>query len=255
MSRQAPRHRLRPWGRAARGAAVMAVLVGAGIPAVAEPVAVAARFDGPTTRYPHGALGDDVEFTTLTVTMDSGTEVSVHWAQDVVFEDTVPLLADVDGDGAPEIIVTESHARQGARMAVYRVDGEAVRLDVATPFIGTRFRWLSRIGAADLDGDGAVEIAYIDRPHLAKTLRVWRYDGTGVLTPVDALAGLTNHRIGDEVIEGGIRSCPGELPQIVTADANWSFVQFTTLEGGALRTKRGDPYRGAESLADALICD
>jgi hypothetical protein len=72
---------------------------------------------------------------------------------------------------------------------------------------------------------------------------------------VDALAGLTNHRIGDEVIEGGIRSCPGELPQIVTADANWSFVQFTTLEGGALRTKRGDPYRGAESLADALICD
>lgn len=255
MSRQAPRQRLRPWGRAARGAAVIAVLVAAGMPAAAEPVAVSARFDGPTTRYPHGALGDDVEFTTLTVTLDSGVDVSVHWAQDVVFEDTIPLLADVDGDGTPEIIVTESHERQGARMAIYRVDGDTVRLDVATPFIGTRFRWLSRIGAVDLDGDGAVEIAYIDRPHLAKTLRVWRYDGAGVLSPVAELAGLTNHRIGDEVIEGGIRSCPGEVPQIVTADANWSFVQFTTLAGDALRTKRGGPYRGAESLADALICD
>jgi hypothetical protein len=49
-----------------------------------------------------------------------------------------------------------------------------VRLLAATPHIGSANRWLAPIGAADLDGDGRVEIAYVDRPHLARTLRIWR---------------------------------------------------------------------------------
>ena len=38
------------------------------------------------------------------------------------------------------------------------------------------FTLLAPLGAADLDGDGKIELAYIDRPHLAKILRIWRFD-------------------------------------------------------------------------------
>ena len=72
----------------------------------------------------------------------------------------------------------------------------------ATPYIGTRFRWLAPLVAADLDGDGWIEIAYIDRPHLAMVLRVWRFEN-GVLHPVAEASGLTNHQFGADVIEGG----------------------------------------------------
>ena len=40
-----------------------------------------------------------------------------------VFEDTEPRLADVDGDGDPEVIVVESDMREGARLAIYDTDG------------------------------------------------------------------------------------------------------------------------------------
>jgi hypothetical protein len=53
----------------------------------------------------------------------------------------------------------------------------------STPWIGQRFRWLAPVAAADLDGDGAMELAYVDRPHLARTLRVWRIAFDGPAAP------------------------------------------------------------------------
>jgi hypothetical protein len=81
------------------------------------------------------------------------------------------------------------------------------RTSVSSPprRIGQRNRWLAPIGAADLDGDGRVEIAYVDRPHLARTLRVWRSRPGGTLTEIATATGLTNHRIGEAFITGGIR--------------------------------------------------
>ena len=58
------------------------------------------------------------------------------------------------------MIVVESHAAR-ARLAVWGAGGRLA----AIPFIGTRFRWLAPLGAADLDGDGRVEIAYAETPH------------------------------------------------------------------------------------------
>jgi hypothetical protein len=46
----------------------------------------------------------------------------------------------------------------------------------ATPYVGTRFLWLASLGAAALDGDGRVEIASVDRLHLDKILRIWRFE-------------------------------------------------------------------------------
>ena len=49
--------------RLARGAMVAALLVTASQAAAVE--IVSARYDGPTTRYPHGVLGDDIEYDSL----------------------------------------------------------------------------------------------------------------------------------------------------------------------------------------------
>lgn len=196
------------------------------------PQILSASYDAPTDRYPHGALGDPLEWGALTVQIKGADcahlGLRAILPRDMVFEDTSPRLVDVDGDALPELVTVESHAEQGARLTIWQLTQEAtLSRRASTPFIGTRFRWLAPVGAADFDGDGHVEIAYVDRPHLARILRIWRVDDAG-LTEVAALPGLTNHRFGATVIEGGIRTCPGALPVLITADADFARVRETS---------------------------
>jgi hypothetical protein len=218
---------------------------------------VAAWYEDPTTRYAHGVLGDAVEAGTLAAQLDDFPNCitgRITLPETEVFEDLAPRLADLDGDGRAEIIVVQSHRDLGARLVVYGLtpDGQNLRLLAATPNIGQRNRWLAPIGAADLDGDGRVEIAYIDRPHLARTLRVWRYAG-GTLTAIAAATGLTNHRIGEAFITGGIRDC-GEGPEMITASADWSRIVATRLMPDAtLRARDLGPF-SASAAGAALAC-
>ncbi len=122
----------------------------------------------------------------------------------------------------------------------------------ATPFIGQRFRWLAPVGVADLDGDGSVELAYVDRPHLAKVLRVWRFRD-GALREVAAAEGYTNHRIGERDIAGGIRDC-GDGPEMVIADATWQDVVTLRLADGDLVARVWGPHEGRGSFERALTC-
>jgi len=207
-------------------AAALASLAGAPAHAGVQ----SAAYGEPTTRYAHGVLGDAIEYGALEVTLTDGRQITLRLPQERVFEDIAPRLADVDGDGDAEIIVVESAQTAGARLAIYDETG----LVAATPYIGRTNRWLAPLGAADLDGDGHIELAYIDRPHLAKTLRIWRFS-QGALRPVADQPGLTNHRIGEDFISGGIVSCDG-VPTIVTANANWSRIMQSVLKGGRVQT-------------------
>lgn len=234
-----------------RLAGVVALVMGLASHAMAQEI-VSARYDGPTTRYPHGVLGDDIEYDTLVVRLSDGREISARWAQDIVFEDLAPRVVDVDGDGAPEVVVVESHETQGARLAIWGIRDGALAQIAATPHIGTRFRWLAPVAVADLDGDGRVELAYVDRPHLAKVLRVWRYGADGALTQVASAEGLTNHRIGWDYIAGGLRNC-GQGPEMVLADAGWANVVAVRLADGALTQQVLGAY-SPEALERALGC-
>ncbi len=208
----------------------------------------AARYSAPTTRYAHGVLGDAIEYGALTLEMAAGPDRRIVLPDTRVFEDIAPRLADLDGDGAPEVITVESDNQRGARLSIYGPDG----LIAATPFIGRPYRWLAPIGAADLDGDGYTEIAYIDRPHLAKLLRVWRFKD-GQLELVAEQNGLTNHRIGDDFITGGIRDC-GQGPEMITADADWGQVLSTQLRAGGFSTRTLGQIGGGASVEKALGC-
>ncbi|MDA8586473.1 VCBS repeat-containing protein [Rhodobacteraceae bacterium] len=225
-------------------------LILAATEALAQDV-TAASFGGPTTRYAHGILGDAIEHGELVMTLVSGVQRRVVLPENRVFEDTEPRLFDVDGDGDREVIVVESDIRQGARLSIYDGDG----LVAANAFIGQSNRWLSPagIGAADLDGDGQVELAYVDRPHLAKTLRIFRFQN-GNLIPLANLPGVTNHRIGERDIAGGIRDC-GRGPEIIVASADWSRVLAVRFDGNEFSGTDLGAHRGRSSFASAMACE
>jgi hypothetical protein len=213
---------------------------------------VFAWFEDPTTRYPHGVLGDAVEAGTLAVQLASDCAILRATLPDTeVYEDIAPRLSDLDGDGRAEVIVVQSHRRVGARLAIYSAT-DRLRLLAATPNIGRPNRWLAPIGAADFDGDGAIEVAYIDRPHLARTLRVWRYEN-GALTEIAAASGLTNHRIGELFISGGVRDC-GTGPEMLTANADWTRIIATRLTREDLLVARDLGPFTREAIDAALIC-
>jgi hypothetical protein len=234
----------------ARGAWLAAGLWLAGSVATVAQEITSARYTDPTTRYAHGVLGDAVEWGALELVLSDGQTLRAVLPERLVFEDLEPRLADLDGDGAPEVITVESDRDRGARLAVWGPEGRIT----ATPHIGQRNRWLAPIGAADMDGDGTVEIAYVDRPHLAKLLRIWRYDPAArALVEVAEAAGHTNHRIGWDFIAGGLRDC-GAGPEWITADAGWQNVLATRLERGAPVSRVIGAYSGPDSLDSALTC-
>lgn len=237
--------------------------------ALAGPVAadtiLSAEYTDPTTRYAHGVLGDAVEWGTLSIV--TGTAIgsegglfsasrkftwNVTLPQDQVFEDLAPRLWDVTGDGEPEVVVVLTQVDQGASLVIFgMVDGTPTQI-AATPPIGQTRRWLAPVGAADLDGDGRIEIAYVDRPHLAKTLRIWRYEDDNFFE-LAAIPGLTNHRIGDDFIQGGVRDC-GEGPQFVMANGDWSETVAAMARGSDLMSRVLGPYQGREALENLLDC-
>ncbi|WP_246139413.1 FG-GAP repeat domain-containing protein [Phaeobacter marinintestinus] len=257
MASAAPRRPLRLSAGFARGAGLAFGLWLAGACGVVSAAQTGqiknARFDDPTDRYAHGVLGDEIEWGRLIIgSQESGGKrwtTEIPLPTDHVFEDLEPRLIDLTLDGHPDaVMVVETDMARGAALALYNASGKIAE----TPHIGQSNRWLAPLGAADLDGDGYVELAYIDRPHLAKTLRIWRYRD-GELTPVADKAGLTNHRIGQDFISGGIRDC-GDGPEIVTADAQWQRIMVSTLSAGQIVTRDIGPFRGRQSLADAVAC-
>lgn len=221
-------------------------------PSAADTI-LSARFTGPTTRYAHAVLGDAEEWSGLTLAF-SGQDgavksVEIQLPQDHVFEDLQPRLVDLTLDGrADAVMVVETDMARGAALALYGAGGKIAE----TPHIEQRNRWLAPVGAADLDGDGQVELAYIDRPHLAKTLRIWRF-AQGKLVEVATLPGLTNHRIGEDFITSGIRVC-GTGPEIVTVDATWSRVVASRLTQTGIDARDIGSFSGSEAVVKALTC-
>jgi len=250
----------RDWVRGAQ-LALCVWLGGAGL-ASADETITSARFTDPTTRYAHGVLGDDIEYGGLEMRIeDISSQKIIHlnpvyeWTTqtvrlplDRVFEDIEPRIVDVDLDGSNEVIVVESSVHTGAQLAIYDARGQKI---AATPHIGTRFRWLAPVGAADMDGDGHVEIAYIDRPHLAKTLRIWRFKDR-TLTEIASLPDLTNHRIGEDYISGGLHKC-SDRPEMILVNGNWSRIISVSYQDGWVKTDLG-PYTGRNSLNRAVKC-
>ena len=244
-ARREPLHLLCGYARRAR--LVLSAMVTACLATMATAEVKSARFPDPTDRYAHGVLGDAIEWGALSVTTTDNRQLKLTLPLDRVFEDLEPRLITTP-DGKVLVMVVETQKDTGARLSLYDEDG----LYAATPHIGRTNRWLAPIGAADIDGDGTLEIAYVDRPHLAKTIRIWKLQGDALIHAAD-LPGYTNHRIGEDTIAGGIRNCDG-TPELIVADAGWQNIMAVTWTNGKFNARPLGPHKNRRSFAQAMAC-
>lgn len=212
-----------------------------------------AWYDGATDRYSHGVLGDAIEPSILSISTNTSCDISITLDEQHVFEDIAPRLADIDNNGTAEVITVRSHQNKGAQVAIYTLGNEStLELLATTPYIGTANRWLAPVGIADFNNDGVMDIAFVDRPHLAKKLRVWSYKDSE-LKEIASKGGYSNHRIGEAFISGGIRLCNGTT-EMITADAYWQRILSTKLINGELLSEDIGTFNGTASLTMALQC-
>ncbi|MEM9135049.1 MAG: hypothetical protein AAF962_19760 [Actinomycetota bacterium] len=162
---------------------------------------VAAALVGPTDRYPHGVLGDRLEAEAVQIVfLDEDRSITVGPDEPSVIEGISPILADLDGDGRPEVIVTLSNGEVGAWLAAWNLDGELVGESIA---IGLGNRWRNQLAAAPTAPDGSIELIDVRTPHLGGTVEYFQLtDGELVLTA--GRAGFTSHRLGSRNLDEGI---------------------------------------------------
>lgn len=215
---------------------------------------VAARYDAEADVYPHRIMGRIPEKHVLLARDDAGRvhSVDLRATGSNIFEDIAPRVVDADGDGVNDVVVVETDPQAGAQLAVYALRQGKLAKIAATPHIGTRFRWLAPVAVADLDGNGIVDLAYVERPHLAKTLQVWSW-AAGGLTKIAEMDDLTNHRIGDELIWGGLRDC-GAGAEMVLADGGFRRIVLVRLTGDGLRREKTGLAATDDGFRRALSC-
>jgi hypothetical protein len=173
-------------------------------PSDARPVRVDgeryALYGGRTDRYRHGALGDDIEGSRLVVVDAAAERVAVDAELDppMVFEGLSPLVADLDGDGADELVTTVADATNGARIRVYDAAGD----ELATgPVYGPG--WRHQLCVAPFGPDGRPELAVVRKPHVDQVVEFYRLVD-GELTVTATLSGYASHTYGSRILDGGL---------------------------------------------------
>jgi len=195
-----------------------------------------------TTRYQHGVFGIAVEAASITAQLRNGQRVKFTLPENSVFEDRRLRLVDMDGDGKQEIISMRTYLDKGAALVVLGLNNNLLEIVAEAPAIGLPMRWLNPVGVADFDGDGALEIAVVNTPHIGGTLKLYQLSGDQ-LAEKYALYGFSNH---------ANKSLPQQLsaimdldgddqPEILLPNAGRSSLEIVTVKKGALKTVASIP--------------
>ncbi|MEP4379036.1 MAG: VCBS repeat-containing protein [Alphaproteobacteria bacterium] len=197
----------------------------------------------PTERYAHGVLGDAIEAGGLALERADGGIARYKLDAGSVFEDRRVRLIDLDGDGRDEAIVVQSYLDAGAALAVFGLADSGVAFLSEVPAIGRANRWLNPVGAADFDGDGWTEIAFVETPHIGGTLRLYEFrDRT--LHADHAARGFSNHGIGSREQDlAAVHDWTGDgVADIAVPGARRRALRFVTFADGRLHDFDGIPH-------------
>ena len=157
----------------------------------------AAWLSGPVQRYRHYVLGADVEAETLTISMTDRRIFRLTLPKDAVFEDRIPRLVDLDGDGRDEVVIVKSNVSTGSVVAVAAVKNAAdgLKIIAVSEAPGSAFRWVNPAGIADFTGRGRPQIAVVRQPHTLGELDLLVMRG-GELNPLLTVTDVSNHATG-----------------------------------------------------------
>ena len=156
----------------------------------------------PTTRYPHGILGDRWEAGSILVVQFRQT-TSLSWEtkeiglSDKVFEMTTPMLADIDQDGTKDIVTTVSDATSGSQIVVYAKNGDVI---AESEPIGKGFRWLHQIAYGPFGPEGQRELVVVRTPHIGGFVQYMR-NTLGSLETIYQKAGYSTHVISSRNLD------------------------------------------------------
>ena len=196
----------------------------------------AAWFSGPVDRYRHSPFGTDKHPSVLTVSMADHRVLRLPLPPDSVFEDRVPRIVDIDGDGQDEIVVIRSYMKKGSALAIVSAAGGQLAILAETPAIGVPFRWLNPVGFADFDGDGKIDIALVVTPHAMGELQIWSKDGR-TLELIAKQEDVSNHVNGsDQMGLSAIADFNGDgIADIALPSMDRRTLRFFTFKGGNAR--------------------
>lgn len=195
----------------------------------------AAWFVDGTDRYRHSPFGSPMHPTTLVVSTDERKVVRLALDKGSVFEDRVPRIVDIDGDGTDEVVVIRTYERKGAALAIAAVRNGELEIIAETPPIGTPFRWLNPAGFADFNGDGRMDIAVVVTPHIRGELQFWTMRG-GELELLDSTTDVSNHINGSlQTRLSAVADFNGDgIADIALPSQDRRKLRFFTLAGGKL---------------------
>ena len=152
-------------------------------------------------RYVHGVVGDEFEAAALTVLEIEDDALHVVTKIDLpdndVFEGLSPFWADIDGDGADDLVVTVSNAQVGAEIRAYRADGSLL---ATGPAIGRGGRWRHQLAFAPFGPNGEQELVDVLTPHIGGVVEFYQLSGDQ-LEIVATLPGYTSHVIGSRNLD------------------------------------------------------
>jgi hypothetical protein len=155
---------------------------------------------GVTDRYPHGVLGDDLEAASITIVAARPNPVIegvIVLPGEAVVEGLAPIWTDINRDGDPEILVTLSDERGGARLVAYSERGMPVAQSVA---VGTGFLWRHQIAVGPFGPNDEMEIVSVRTPHIGGVVEFFRWEGER-LELVAEVPGYSSHVNGSRNLD------------------------------------------------------
>lgn len=199
---------------------------------VISPTVDRAWLGAPTKRYGHGVLGDAIEAGALYLGRPDGPLLSLILDDDAVFEDRYPRFADMDGDGASEILLVKSYLKAGGALVLIDPKISPLSITAEAEAIGTPNRWLNPVGVGDVDGDGRPEALVVITPHIGGTLTAYEWNGDR-LTIDHEIHGFSNHAIGSrELALSTVADIDGDgIPEAIVPDASRRSMTIVKFDG------------------------